>query len=371
MPPPGGGGSSVLVAMTRRYAGTPVVCELTQSMRIADQTGAFVRNLDRICEYNDGRAVDFTNPTRPRLLLEWTSAPSLGAGRCPFVFARRGATSAETVQIIRSLLIRCGAPPDDPASDYHIIVHTNNQLRDLAQCWYAECPVARDVPAFREHDFRLGERVMFLENDYGGRPRGSRFKSEPVMNGTVGTLDEISDENAELVEGGAEAAAPEVAHMVDTAAAPTYAHNVRWLHLAAPLDLLVSLDRYRREGIIRAQPATGAKMQGQETGVVVVYIDHIDAEFTNFTRRALYTMCARGKTMCVVVGGCAAADARGDGTLAPCPDPDFERIVCGTPVLAERTAFWKAFPPYASIAAGLQTSPRVSTSRARAHTDPP
>lgn len=73
MPPPDGG-PSILEALVRRYANTKIVSELRTSMRVTDATGAFVRNLDRICEHRiceeEDHAENFTRK------LEWSADPA-------------------------------------------------------------------------------------------------------------------------------------------------------------------------------------------------------------------------------------------------------------------------------------------------------
>jgi len=73
MPPPDGG-PSILEALVRRYSNTKIISELRTSMRVADATGAFVRNLDRICEHRiceeEGYEENFTRK------LEWSADPA-------------------------------------------------------------------------------------------------------------------------------------------------------------------------------------------------------------------------------------------------------------------------------------------------------
>ena len=222
MPPPDGG-SSVLEALIRRYGGTPVVSELRTSMRVTDPTGAFLRDLMRICEFRvDGE-------------FEWSDDAAAGF---PFVFLRRGKDAAENVGIIRAALEKAGVDPDRSGNRAQVMVGTNEERREMSMHWWmcqsrrrreekkdavdaaavkeaaslfgedeaaAAEPAAKkprggddadgDAREYAEHEFSVGERVMFLRNQkYEYTPRGSKFTVGRVMNGTCGTIAEIFDE---------------------------------------------------------------------------------------------------------------------------------------------------------------------------------
>jgi hypothetical protein len=164
--PPPGGGASLMGALLQRYAGTPLVSSLKTSMRVTDASGAFLRNLDRICEkrLDDG--------------FEWSPSPESGH---PFVFVRRGPRVRDDVAIVRDVLMRCGIDADS-SIDWNVCVDTNDLRREFSHVWFETSPVTRSFAGdYREHDFVVGERVMFTKNvnkahSFQGKPSAAAAK---------------------------------------------------------------------------------------------------------------------------------------------------------------------------------------------------
>jgi hypothetical protein len=309
---------------------------------------------------------------RPPLYLEWSDSPD---SQCPFVFIHRGSTEKESVDVIRDALRRSGMDPDDEKSDYQIVVHTNDRRRSLGRHWYNASPISHVIPDYREHEFHVKEQVMFLENNYGCTLPYSQFNSEAVMNGTIGTIAEIFDEDVRAEQ-------RSIKQLEDTTQPLSSPDSIRWIHIALPVDILVCLAVYKKENIVRAQPATVAKMQGGEAKIVVVYLDDIqNGALTNYTRCELYTACSRGKERCIIVGSSKPPrDQEEMETFFPppeerrtvderkCPDATFEYIVANTSVLSEHTRFYEKFTEFSQINDQTRTTPTVSHSRARTQT---
>jgi ATP-dependent exoDNAse (exonuclease V) alpha subunit len=373
--PPVGGGSSLAVALMNRYNGTPLSVELNRSMRVTDASGSFLRNLNSICTYNGMKKFVAPGPStnkRPSLYLEWSDSPD---SQCPFVFIHRGSTEQESVEVIRDALRKSGMDPDDEKSDYQIVVHTNDRRKSLGRHWYNASPIHQTIPEYREHEFRVGEQVMFLENNYGCTLPKSEYNSEPVMNGTIGVIADIFDEDTCAKE-------KTLKKLTDTADPQSSPDSIRWIHIAAPVDALICLSVYKKENIVRAQPATVAKMQGGEAKIVVVYLDDIqNGALTNYTRCELYTACSRGKERCIIVGSSRPPrDQEEMEAFFPppeeqrtvderkCPDATFEYIVANTSVLSEHTRFYEKFTEFSKIDDLTKTTPTMSHSRARTQT---
>lgn len=328
---PIGGGPSILRELVKRYAGTPIASELKTSMRVSDATGAFVRDLDRICEcrINDG--------------FEWSPDPASGS---PFVFLRRGKDAKETVKVIRDALKAAGIDPDSPL--VQVMVHTNEERTRLMKAWYEASPFAAKH-AYVENAFLVGERIMFLENNNSAhKPRDSRLVSDIVMNGTTGIVTKIFDEwpSASEWEPDNPPRTHEVQHTADLRTQGTIR---RWIQVKTEDDdILVLLDRYGAQNINRIPPVTTAKMEGQEVKYSVVVLLRVSSELD---ASEIYTACSRGKERCFVVSD---LDASISPECGRCPSRDFATTVMSSKDRFHCTTLWKRFPEYDAIADAIR-----------------
>lgn len=333
-------GSSILAALKRRYENTPILISLNRSMRVTEGTGAYIENLDNICEWNGTERWVSSDPEQrpPPLMLKWSPDPRSNA---PFIFLNRGRDCDETVMIIRSALEASSVDPD--GSEFQIVVHTGKQELELGKCWYLHSRVHTECnKPYRHNDFTVGERVLFRANQYGSAPNSSVYHASDVMNGTIGTIDRIFDED--LFTG-----QHQVIDVTDTDSPPSFKTNsIRWIHIAPPYDCYYLITPEVLKNITRAQPATVIKMQGQEARVIVVYL--AANEEWNYTRRELYTACSRGRARCIVVGGRPADLVQNDHNVSSvCPDPKFASIVAGSSVYVKNTLLHKWFPEFSAI----------------------
>jgi hypothetical protein len=285
---------------------------------VTDATGAFVRDLDRICEHRvDDR-------------FEWSPDP---ASRHPFVFLRRGTTAAENASVIRNALTAAGIDPDSTRAQ--VMVRTNETRVELSRAWYELGPAGLATGwQYAEHEFAAGGRVMFLRNanrEY--KPRGgSQFVSSRVMNGTCGTIVDIFDDDSERPED------PPV-HVADTRVRRALPSFRRWLRVS-PCDLTVLLDDYGKQKIARVPPVTIDKMQGLEVDYSVVLLVK---PVRKIGAKGMYSACSRGKLGCFVV---ADFDGSVDPASGVCPSHDFAATVMASQGVEPKTDFWTRFPEY-------------------------
>jgi ATP-dependent exoDNAse (exonuclease V) alpha subunit len=322
---PVGGGPSLLEALVKRYAGTPVITELKTSMRVTDSTGAFVRDLDRICDY------------KLKDSFEWSSDPKSGH---PFIFLPRGKTDEETVATIKSALVDANVDPD--SHDFQVMLHTNAQRKSVMQAWYTTSKFAKLKP-FAEHDFMVGERVMFLRNSNSAfRPKGSSFTSDIVMNGTTGTIACIFDEKIDDPS----------AALVDKTYTGDFKMNTtrRWIGIL-PQCIRVCLDKYGKKNIERVPPVTASKMQGQETDISILILSKVTPELGS---RGVYSTCSRGKKRCFVVSD---MDPWNFDVSDRCPSMDFVDTVMSSKNKVPKTFLWKKFPAYPEISKTIVVNP--------------
>lgn len=326
---PPGGGASFMGALIRRYGGTPLVSELKRSMRVSDVSGAFLRDLDRICEH------------RVNDRFEWSPDPASGH---PFVFLRRGAGAAEDAAIIRAALDAAGIDPDSARAQ--IMVRTNHTRAQLARAWYELSPIGRAALAagrhYDEREFSVGERVMFLRNsNHEYTPRYSAFKASRVMNGTCATITEIFDEEESAGAGDDRDSPPPPPpdQVTDTRARKRKPLMRRWIR-AQPGDLTIPLDSYGRASVTRVPPVTIDKMQGLEADYSVVLLVKAIRKIGS---RGMYTACSRGRLGCFVV---ADLDGSVDPLSGVCPSHDFADTVMASQGQEPRTDLWRQFPEY-------------------------
>lgn len=343
MAPPDGG-PSFLEALVRRYGGTAaataapgdpkIVSELTISMRVSDASGAFLRDQDRICEHrvDDG--------------FEWSPDP---AAKHPVVFLQRGSSAAENVRIIRDALRAAGVDPDSGRAQ--IMVRTNETRVAVARCWYEASEIGQKALAsgrpYDEHEFSVGERVMFLRNANAQyRPRGSMFTSSKFMNGTCGTIAEIFDE---ILDNEKKLPPRQVR---DTRERKQDASLRRWMRLE-PGDLHVLLDNYGKQKITRVPPVTIDKMQGLEADYAVVLLVKAVKKLGS---KGMYSACSRGKLGCFVV---ADFDPAIDPASGRCPSRDFADTVMASAGVEPKTDFWLRFPEYEKIKDAIRVDPEA------------
>ena len=192
----------------------------------------------------------------------------------PFVFLKRGKDAAENVAIVREALAAAGIDPDSLRAQ--VMVRTNETRLAMSRAWYEASPIGKkNLANFRtpyaEHEFSVGERIMFLRNlnnEY--TPRGSKFKVCKVMNGMSGKIAEIFDEDTENPD------APP-SQVADTRARK-HPRFRRWMHVE-PGNVNVLLDSYGKNRIARIPPVTIDKMQGLEADYSVVVLVKVSLQF--------------------------------------------------------------------------------------------
>jgi hypothetical protein len=321
---PPDGGASILEAIMRRYDDRGnVVSRLQTSMRVTDATGAFVRDLDRICEcrVDDG--------------FEWSPDPASGH---PFVFLRRGNNATENVAIIRTALMARGVDPDAPGRS-QVMVYLNATRTEIAKAWFDATELGRAATRrYEEHEFSIGERVMFLRNaNVRYRPK-KHARTPPcgqIMNGTCAVIREIFDHDFESDT------TVSLSDTRDWHAIHTHrAFWRRWLRAETidGMDLFVPLDSYPRTYITRVPPVTIDKMQGQEADYAVVLLVK---PVPRLGAKGMYSACSRGRLGCFVV-----ADI--DPSITPetgrCPSRDFAQTIATSRGRLPMTDLWLRFP---------------------------
>jgi RecA/RadA recombinase len=339
------GGASVLAAAIKRYEGTPVLARLKRSMRITDATGAFARDLDRICEHrvDDG--------------FEWSGDPASGH---PFVFMQRGETALDNALRMRNALAKAGVDPDSPR--VHVIVWRNDTRIELARAWYELSVIGQTAMKagrpYAEHEFSVGERVMFLRNkNVAFKPGKSKFKTAKIKNGACKTIVEIFDEFGE--DG-------EVTKVVDTRVPKKKQLARRWLRLD-PGNLTICLDYYGKQNITRIPPATGDKLQGLEAEYCVVLLLRSmgaakktkagEEPPKKLGAKWLYSACSRGKVACFVF---ADIDDKIHPSSGKCPSRDFASTVMSSKGIETKSELWKRLPEYdAATADALRVDPEA------------
>jgi len=273
MSPPGGG-AGLLAAFCRRYAGTSHMCHLNQSMRVDSASTLILRNLVRILDGD--------------INLEYATSATDSDNRSAFVVLPRSKTVYEDIAMLRSLF---GNGPDHEL-DMQIMVQKNDTRKEMLRLWFQTGPFGNHP--YKEHEVYVGETVMFLKNNnYDTRMYGCKYRSEKVMNGTIDRVAEIFDVN--VAEGPHSGDEKRVQCTDEARSFPSCRRFIK-LHT---LGTTVCLDTYGGRNIVRSQPATMAKMQGQETGTAVVYIHQ---GVTNMLgRHDFYTACSRGKKRVIIV----------------------------------------------------------------------
>jgi hypothetical protein len=328
--PPACGGPSILQALIKRYAGTPVVAQLRTSMRVTDSTGAFLRDQERICKHlvNNG--------------FEWSRDPSSGH---PFVFLRRGNGARENVAIIRAALKAAKIDPD--SNSVQVLVHRKDTRVEMARAWYEASPNGAKAAAkglrYDEHEFSLGDRVMFLRNNnHKYIPRKSKLTADLFMNGTVGTIKDIFDEDP---------SAPEAPHVQvsDTRERKRDPAYRRWIRIE-PGNLLVLLDRYGKRWMTRVPPVTDKKMHGLEVDWAVLVL----LKPGKGGAKEIYTACSRGKRGCFVLADMDPSIVSASGS---CPSRDFEQAVMSDKDVVPKSDFWRRFPAYESVRDEIAVDP--------------
>lgn len=331
MPPPGGG-ASLLKALIARYSNTDLVSNLTISMRVTDTTGILLRDLDRIYSrsLDDGFEWSYTHPTHP------------------FVFVRAGRTVQENVMIVRKILQKRGI--NDPDSEewdrWQIMVHTNDYRREFARRWFESSRFyemqKKDQRVYNEHAFYLGEKIMFIKNSNSPyKPRGAMFSSDAIMNGTVGTIAIIFDENPNN---------PGCIHrkLYYTGDQPSGPGFRRWIGIV-PQGLRILLNHYDVRNIERVPPTTVSKNQGQETDIAIVVLPELDHMSSDTAlclgKTGIYTACSRGRQCCIVV---TELDPGCEPSLGCCPAPLFRKIIMNGRDIPQ-TDLHKKFPQFSTI----------------------
>jgi hypothetical protein len=350
MPPPGGG-ASLIGALIRRYGGTALVADLTTSMRLDDPTGILGRDLDAICDrrlrphhprdgVRDGDDANDTDSADDERGFSWTTDPTSDH---PFVFVQRGETVAADVAIVRKALAACGVKEtDDVDADdengaapptWQIMVADNATRRAFARSWFETGPLWTPGMNLDDHGFVVGERVMFTKNaNATWKPPGSRCRSAVVMNGTVGQIVDIVDEDptrTERLVSEDGSSSQLVTALVQqrprtTADQKQRPQHRRWIRVrdvrsggaSPPATYAVCLDHYGSDNVERIPPATVDKMQGQEADICVLLLRSASSRLGT---RGIYTACSRARRKCIVVADVAPS--------AAFPSADFEASV--------------------------------------------
>ena len=365
--PPTDGWVSVIGALVSRYQNTPMVTDLTVSMRIHDDTGILTENLDAINDtrvFGRGFVVASSSSAtssketitqQPPTTFSWSDDPR---SRHPFIFLQRGASVADDVTVIRDALIASGVDISgtSKAPDWQIMVADNATRREFGRLWFSMMHRQNTVPCdttttmedeeqrtssptaiaspIGVHEFAVGERVMFTRNiDKSWKPQNSKHKSAVVMNGTIGRVTKIIDENPCTLD----TSIPTPQRTSTPLPSPTHR---RWLEMDDG-DYEVCLSRYGADYMEHIPPATVDKMQGQEADVCVLLIRRPSIRLG---RCGIYTACSRARRRVIVV-----ADFN-IGAHGPCPSEDFYASIIGDS-RCHTQSFASRLPPASTFSA--------------------
>jgi hypothetical protein len=300
---PPSGGIGVLHMFYRIYQNTGAVAILRHSQRLNTHCSKLARNLDRILS-GDAR-------------LEYDPEYS---EHTSFVLLQRADSLAENVRKLRELF---GNRPDSEMR-MQIMVQKNDTRMDMVRLWYQTGPYGHIE--YKEHAFFVGETVMFLKNHYGSFVAGYGVSTGMVQNGLIEQISRCYD-----VCGTTHA----IKECTNTGEPQSFHSSYRFIELKATLTT-ICLNVYSPTNIIRSQPATIAKMQGQETDTAVVFV-HEGVSPERFESRTFYTACSRGKKQCIVM-----ANLDGDGTV---PSRELQAIITTKQDLDKcQTSLWEKLP---------------------------
>ena len=325
MPPPTPGG--IMRDIIKKYTGTGIVHNLVQILRVEPKLTKLLNNFRNIRNGKHNlKYAENLDADHPFIILQRTHIHE--KYNAAYVPAKGEAMrnkeedkKKKRIEILKKDFIPI-LKMYPTMENIRIMTQKNTTRKDIAAAIF-DIKKTELEGEFKPGVFCTGEKIMFLENDYGFKDEKEWLRSDEVWNGEIVTIKDICYVNPGSKQNAEGEDLVEKVTVLSTKDNPDYKTWDKIIYLTD--DRQINLSHYPIDNIDKGSVSTISSNQGGEEDIVLVYIH--DRFTKTLTKEEFYTAVTRAKKKVIVICDKGSKEDLSESDIArivknPCKHPE-------------------------------------------------